>query len=221
MTRPPSTPLTLLAAVLVAAGSARASLGPESARARPPVQASGAGAARSVVAEAEAAPPRVAARASGFHADLELDPTAYVLGGYSIHAGLAFRYVRLDLGAYAMTVPELVHKNEGFVASFDGYGVKVQVFPFAEQSGAFVGIDGGVTRSLVRLKGTELAARATMVGVGVDAGYRFDLVGGLYATPWVGVSRSFGAEPVALGGRTFEMSPWVVFPAVHLGLHLR
>src|SRR5262245_36496062 len=67
---------------------------------------------------AAAAPPPPAAHATDtpapapsraldprFHADVEIDPTAYVLGGYSLHVGLGWRRVRVDLGAFAMTLP--------------------------------------------------------------------------------------------------------------------
>jgi hypothetical protein len=166
-------------------------------------------------------PARFAGDSHAFHADVEVDPTAYVLDGYSLHAGLGSGSFRVDLGAYALALPEFVHGNRDFEASFNGYGAKFQYFPFVEQTGGFVGMDFGVIRSLVRLKSTKLADRQTSFGVGVNAGWRFDLVGGLYATPWLGVSRAFGIEKVELGGKTFESSPWVVFPAVHLGLRLR
>ncbi len=40
---------------------------------------------------------------------------------------------------------------------------------------------------------------------------------GFYATPWLGLSYSFDAGDVTVGGRTFKNSPWQVFPAVHFG----
>jgi hypothetical protein len=158
---------------------------------------------------------------SGLHADAEVDPTAYALDGYSLHVGIGYRRVRVDVGAYAMAIPSFVHGNDDFDVAFDGYGAKVQYFPFDEQLGAFIGIDGGVTRVQVQRRGTDLARRDTQVGVGVDAGYRFDLGAGFHATPWLGVGYSFGTDDATLAGKTFESSKVTVFPAVHVGYRFR
>jgi hypothetical protein len=165
--------------------------------------------------------PEAEADANRFHADAEIDPTAYVLGGYSLHVGLGWDRARLDLGAFALDVPEFVHGNEDFEASFNGYGLKVQYFFFAEQRGLFAGIDGAVIRALVRRRGTELASLDTQVSAGVNAGYRIELGAGFYVTPWLGVGAVFGADDVTLAGETFEQSPWLVFPAIHLGYRFR
>jgi len=165
--------------------------------------------------------PRREADASRFHADAEIDPTAYVLAGYSLHVGLGWDRARLDLGAFALDVPAFVHGNDDFDASFNGYGVKVQYFLFDEQRGAFVGVDGAVIRSLVRRSGTDLASLDTQGSAGVNAGYRFDLGAGFYITPWIGFGAVFGADDVTLAGETFEQSSWLVFPAIHLGYRFR
>jgi len=39
------------------------------------------------------------------HADFEVDPTALVLAGHSLHVGSGWKRVRLDLGAFATLVP--------------------------------------------------------------------------------------------------------------------
>jgi hypothetical protein len=120
-----------------------------------------------------------------------------------------------------MNVPTFVHGSADFDVSFDGFGAKIQWFPFDEQSGGFVGVDGGVARVLVRRRGTDLASREIQYDLGIDAGWRLDLGAGFYATPWIGVGYAIGARNVELGGSTFENSKIVVFPAVHLGYHLR
>jgi hypothetical protein len=106
-------------------------------------------------------------------------------------------------------------------ASFDGYGVKLQWFFLREQSGLFGGVDAGLARALVKRKGTQLAAKDRQVSLGINAGYRLDIVGGLYATAWLGLSYAFGAENAVLGDRTYDANPWTVFPAIHVGYHLR
>lgn len=164
--------------------------------------------------------PRASTEGS-FHADIELDPTAYALDGFSLHAGLGWSKLRVDLGVFGLRVPQFVHQQRDFDVAFDGYGVKAQYFPFAPQRGGFVGIDGGVSRSHIHLEGTQLTARDNQVSVGVNAGWRFEVIGGLYATPWLGVGYALGQDDVTLGGKTFAGSSLIVFPAVHLGYHLR
>jgi hypothetical protein len=165
--------------------------------------------------------PAAAESPAELHGDVEVDPTAYALSGYSVHAGFGWSRLRVDLGAFAMALPGFVHGNEGFDASFDGFGAKLQYFPLAEQAGLFVGVDAGLGRMLVQRDGTDLAARRRQLTAGVDAGWRFELWEGLYATPWLGVGYAFNARDVVLGGQTFQSSPWVLFPAVHLGYRFR
>lgn len=171
---------------------------------------------------AEPAPgPPIQPVSEAFHADAEVDPTAYVFNGYSVHVGLGYRRLRLDLGAFAMDVPGFVHGNDGFKASMNGYGLKLQYFLFAEQRGAFVGVDGGLARALVRREGTDLASVQTQLSLGVNAGYRFQLPANLYVTPWIGVSRGFNVRDITLGDATYESNPITLFPAVHLGYRFR
>lgn len=183
-----------------------------------------------VTARARAASPVTAAgseraadlmRESRFHADLELDPTAYALDGFSLHVGLGWNALRVDLGVFGLHVPEFVHRQPEFDLAFDGYGVKLQYFPFATQRGAFIGVDAAHSRSRVCLRGTQLAARDNQFTLGVNAGMRVDLVAGLYVTPWLGVGYAFGAEDLSLADQTFSANPLIVFPALHLGYRLR
>lgn len=102
------------------------------------------------------------ARASAFHADAEIDPTAYVLDGFSIYVGLGWKRWRFDLGNYGMALPRFAHGNSDYDVSFAGFGAKVQYFLFAERAGPFVGVDGGANRLLLQRRGTDLAARQSV-----------------------------------------------------------
>jgi hypothetical protein len=180
-----------------------------------------ASAALSGVAFAEAPAAATVDERSPFHADVEIDPTAYALSGYSLHVGLGWRRVRLDLGAFALALPSVVKDNDDFDVSFDGFGAKLQYFAVGEQVGGFIGVDMAVARPLVERVGSDLAHRNTETSVGVNAGWRFDLVGNLYVTPWIGVGYSFDAEDVMLDGARYEAQRVTVFPAVHVGYRLR
>jgi hypothetical protein len=151
------------------------------------------------------------------HLDLEVDPIAYVFSGYSFHAGLGWKRVRLDLGAFGMELPSFVQSNRDFDVSFTGFGAKLQYFAFAEQQGGFVGVDSGVTWERAERTGSQMASRDRQVSVGVNAGWRFTFGDHFYATPWLGVSYTFGTTSTTLGGSTFEPVRLNVFPTVHLG----
>lgn len=161
------------------------------------------------------------APASGFHADAELDPTAYVLDGFSIHVGLAWKRWRFDLGNYAMALPRFVHGNSDYDVSFDGFGAKLQYFLFAEQAGGFVGVDGGANRLLLQRRGTDLAARQRQYGLGAHAGWRFRMTAGLYLTLWAALSYTFNPHDVSLAGSTFTNHHLTPFAAVHVGYQFR
>lgn len=172
-------------------------------------------------AAAGAKPEAPADTASPWHFDLEVDPIAYALAGYSLHAGIGYEHLRLDLGAYAMALPELVHGNADFDVSFHGAGAKLQVFPFEPQSGFFVGVDAGVARMLAEQRASGLGAVDTQVSLGVNAGYRIEIAHGFYATPWLGIGYAFGAQDVDVMGSRLSAMPVTVFPAVHLGYRVR
>lgn len=157
------------------------------------------------------------ARTSSFHADFEVDPTAYVLDGYSLHVGLGQGRFRLDLGAFAMKVPGAIHGKKDFDISFDGFGAKLHYFFFAEQKHLFAGIDGGFNRMLAERKGSDLASRQHQYSLGAHVGWRIPLPAGFYVTPWIGISHSFNAKDVTLQGATYTSNAMMIFPAIHLG----
>ena len=173
--------------------------------------------APAVATEQPAALPSPAALDTRLHVDVEIDPTAYVLGGYSLHVGIGWRRVRADLGAFAMELPGAFLPSDDFAVSFNGFGAKLQYFPFAEQRGAFVGADAAMTWQLAQRVGADLAVRDRQIALGVNAGWRFNLGDHFYVTPWLGVSRVLGARDATLGGSRYEPMRTVVFPAVHIG----
>jgi hypothetical protein len=154
---------------------------------------------------------------SAFHLDLEADPTAFVLRGYSLHAGLGVRHFRLDLGGYAMDVPAFADSNRGFDASFRGAGAKLQLFLFGEEEGGFVGIDGSVNELHVETQGTRHSQSQLQVDAGVNFGWRFALPFGFYVTPWLGISHSLNARDLTVDGNSYHPSAFTFFPAIHLG----
>ncbi len=155
------------------------------------------------------------------HLDLEVDPTAYVFDGYSAHVGIGRNHLRLDLGAYAMDLPELLHGNEGWDASFAGFGAKLQWFLRAPQRGLFVDLGVGDSRHDVTLQRTGHQHRSWVPGVGASIGYRFSLPYRFYVTPWAGLDVDLTHTDVMVDGERFEMSRVTPFAAVHLGYRFR
>jgi hypothetical protein len=170
--------------------------------------------AESDTVPAPAASPRM-------HLDLEVDPTAYVFSGWSVHAGIGWDKLRLDLGTYAMDIPEVLHGNDGWDASFYGFGAKLQYFPLAVQEKLFVDASLGWSRQETTLRETGSSTHGSGFGLGIDAGWRFALPYNFYATPWAGISYGFDSQDAMVGGKEFKMSRWTPFAAVHLGYRFR
>jgi hypothetical protein len=167
------------------------------------------------------ATPLAAAVDSHFHADAEVDPTAYALNGYSLHVGIGVRHLRVDLGAYSMQLPKAMSGDDDLTVAFDGYGVKLQYFLFGEQKGGFIGVDAGLTRPTISKPDMQLAVRNTELGVGVNFGWRFTFGDKFYATPWLGIGYGINPHTVMLGESKYEGSHLTIFPAVHLGYRFR
>lgn len=162
-----------------------------------------------------------AAHADPLRGDVEIDPTAYVLDGSSLHVGIVHRHVRVDLGVFGLALPRFVHGDDAFDASFSGYGVKLQFFVRDDQAGLFAGVDAAAIRMTVERRGTDLAVVDRQLATGLNVGYRFTLPASFYATAWLGVGYVWGADDVTIGGATFEAMRINVFPAIHLGYRFR
>lgn len=157
---------------------------------------------------------------SPLHADFEIDPIAYALSGHSLHVGLGYGPWRLDLGNFAADVPRFLESDDAFATSASGFGVKLQYFPFADQKGVFVGVQGDFARTWVHKRGSELAASRFGVSTGLCAGVRIPLPAGLYVSPWLYVSYAFGSDDIVLGEARYDMGgAWGVLPFIHLGYH--
>jgi len=149
--------------------------------------------------------------------DLEIDPIAYAMSGYSVHVGYLWGSFRLDVGIFGIAVPAAVHGNAGFSNRIDGAGVKLDHYLLKPGSRLFVGIEGGVVRSAVEWTETGEGTHRAQYSVGARTGYRF-LVGHRFAvTPWVGLGYTLNARDQHVGGHAFETSAFQPFPTVHLG----
>lgn len=175
---------------------------------------SGAVSAQSVIAP-ETESPQTTERKIRF--DVEIDPTAYLLKGYSLHGGVGQDHWRLDAGVYSAEVPRWLHGNDGFKSSVTGVGIKIQYFTSGEQRGLFFSPGFSVSRNIITLEGTTLESRQTRYAPGVDVGYRFTLSSRFYVTPWAGLDYSVNARDTTLAGKSYKDRPLGPFAAVHVG----
>lgn len=148
--------------------------------------------------------------------DIEIDPIAYALDGFSLHVGLGKGRYRLDLGAFGLELPEAIHGQEDFRSSFAGYGAKLDVFLHDDGWGPFMGLEGGFTTMTIVDTLSSQSAEDRAFGGGLRAGWRIQLPSSFYITPWVGVGYRFSEDP-QIAGRTYENSPITNFPTVHFG----
>lgn len=151
--------------------------------------------------------------------DLEVDPLAYALDGYSVHAGVRVQRLRFDLGAFGLTVPKLFATNPDLDERYDGYGVKIDYRLADGRWVPFVGVSG--SRVLLRLteERSGLALAEWRASFAVRTGLEIDIVAGFYLTPWVSLGYELPSSRLTLGREVYERSPWRIFPTVHLGWH--
>lgn len=149
--------------------------------------------------------------------DVEIDPIAYALGGYSVHAGVRHGAWRFDLGAFALDVPEAVHGQDGFEQSMGGFGLKVDHRPFASLPNLFFGVQMSVVREAVRRVDVNITETQRLVTAGPRVGYQIDLGAGFYVVPWMSVDVVLTDRALDVAGETFDAGRLVPFPTLHLG----
>src|SRR5699024_3737845 len=72
--------------------------------------------------------------------EVEVDPIAYALNGYSGHIAYGFDPLRISLGGFGADQPEFFHGNEGWKARSRGITMKVD-YLLQKQAGYYVGLD--------------------------------------------------------------------------------
>lgn len=149
--------------------------------------------------------------------EVEVDPFAYALNGFSLHVAKVFGSVRVNVGTFGIDVPRWLHGNDGWNETMRGAGVKFDYLG-SRLDGFFAGVDGGYMRNRYELAAHDDREVRDVVGIGVRGGYRLPVGGsGLYVVPWVGLSYYFNGDDVNISGEAFERGSVGIFPTVHLG----
>jgi hypothetical protein len=149
--------------------------------------------------------------------DIDIDPIAYALNGFSVHAGFNTQHIRYDIGLFGIEVPEAFHGNEGFNNYMWGAGAKADYYFKGTKSGLFTGFGIDLTNSRVRLDETGSESSAIQFAAGMNIGYKVSITNHLFIKPWFGLSYLFNSEDVVMDGRTFEQASIRPFPTVHIG----
>jgi hypothetical protein len=154
--------------------------------------------------------------AQGF--EVEADPLAYLLKGWSIHTGYSIESWRFSLGTFGIDLPESIHGNEGFDSYMKGAGVSSDFFFSRYTEGLFIGANTGFMH--FKIKNTDDGATATLIAYnpGLRVGYRWNTgLGRLYVTPWFSLNYILNAKTLNVGNSTYTMNTWQPFPTVHIG----
>jgi len=154
---------------------------------------------------------------------IETDPIAWAMGGGSIHGAYNFSRHRFQIGLAFLTLPEGLQENDGITENFKSVSIKYDYFfNNREDNGWFTG-------STIDLLFWEYEdeynqkIKTESVNLGIRAGYKYvpfdsnSSLGGLYMTPWIGVSFMMNNDDLEFESGIYERSPIKVFPTIHIG----
>jgi hypothetical protein len=149
---------------------------------------------------------------------LEVDPFAYPLGGFSIHAGHLAGPLRFEAGAFSLRAPSFLLVEEGWSLRVTGVVADADYLG-EDQRGWFVGLVGSVLFNRYTLDATGERAERTLWSVGPRAGYLWYPGWGehFYLAPWGSAGVNLNPEVITAGGRTYPEPRWQPFLTVHLG----
>jgi hypothetical protein len=163
------------------------------------------------------------------HVELEADPIAFILHGYSIHLGYESGHLRWDAGIYGAREPSFFTGYNNFNIKSDGAGIKMD-YLFHKRKGLLLGLESDISREQVSLKPTgpdphpDISRTFTNVSFSMRIGYRCMLSGrhngykGLYIFPWVSfLSVTVNPQSASLAGQEYRQDTFSYFPTVHIG----
>ena len=152
--------------------------------------------------------------------DIEADPIAFILKGYSFHIGYMVSHVRFDAGFYGIEQPSSFVGNDKFSIFSSGIGIKADYY-FQNNKGLFTGLQSDYYTDKITLKVNDNTQTINNISIGLRGGYR--VVFGnkernnFYLVPWVALIYSPNAEKIFFGQENYQQSAWSVFPTLHVG----
>jgi hypothetical protein len=151
--------------------------------------------------------------------EIESDPIAYALHGFSLHVAseLPGGRERLQVGVFGADVPAswLPHQ---FAERSRGITMKFDYFLGDQQQGMSIGVDGDYSREDYALMNVDGHTQRNLFGLGPRVGYRIDVGRHFYLTPWFSAGYQFNVhDDVVLSSERFDQKKYSVFAAVHAG----
>lgn len=153
--------------------------------------------------------------------EVEVDPIAYAMKGYSVHGIYNHKHIRFDLGVFGIEQPGSITGNRDFEVMTRGFGLKVN-YLVKSSKGLYAGLDAGYAANDVTLKMNLQNDKGHNLSLGAHAGYRFFIfpqnnrfLSGLYITPWAGISYNYIYDNVKLSG--YKEGNIGYFVTLHIG----
>lgn len=153
--------------------------------------------------------------------EIEVDPIAYVMKGYSVHGIYNHNHFRYDLGVYGIETPGKLTGNKDYQIRNTGFGLKAN-YMIGKVNGLYAGIDAGYGQTKATQNESKLSDLGHNISIGTHVGYRLFLfpnsrgpVSGIYLTPWAGISYNHTYDKIQLPG--YKDSKLGYFATFHVG----
>jgi len=153
--------------------------------------------------------------------EIEIDPIAYMLKGYSIHGIYNYKHLRFDLGYYGIETPGKLTGNENYNIKSTGFGIKAN-YLIKKVNGFYTGIDLGYCESIATENESKLNDTGHNISLGTHIGYRIflfplqkNVLNGLYLTPWAGISYNHVYDKIKF--ENYKDSKFGYFATFHIG----
>lgn len=155
--------------------------------------------------------------------EVEIDPIAYGLQGYSVHCIYVKKRLRTDLGVFGIAQPEGYGGNKGFQVNTHGIGLKLN-YLLNEKETWFAGIGTGYAVNSIERNETVETHSQKLISVGAHLGYRWfafknkdSAWKNLYLAPWCSVDYNSPLKKVSFNDAVYKQKALSFFPTVHIG----
>jgi hypothetical protein len=153
--------------------------------------------------------------------EIEVDPLAYLLKGYSVHGIYNHNHLRFDLGYFGIEIPGEWIGNENYTIRNTGFGLKIN-YMLKKVNGLYSGIDFGYGETTATENESKLQDKGHNLSLGTHLGYRIFLfpnqknaLNGLYLTPWAGISYNHVYDKIKF--ENYKNSKLGYFATFHIG----
>lgn len=157
--------------------------------------------------------------------EIETDPIAFALNGYSAHGIYLYKRIRFDFGVFGISQPESYTGNKGFDVNSVGVGLKVN-YLLNRRENWFAGVGTGYGKNQILHRESNQRQNQQIISWGVHTGYRLYLFkkiekGKIYLTPWVSFDYNIPLNKVVFTQTTYKTNSFSIFPTIHLGYRFK